>query len=233
MLMARRQHGPLSIGEISQGLEVCVDNCTALVADAELLIQFDRPTRALTCLLVAGQERGKIRNLNSMLTIDDDSDRWKGIWKEFYSHKSKAAGGFLSLMDLNPLASELAEMTITLNFDIWAAVEVLRSHTLYVDFDDKSRFWLSPISIGSEMALSLLPMTKRMVDRLVASREAGLYSPKALTIIRDVYASDPILDVPDPNEPADPAKLAKFSQATFARMDIIRQRLAEEGFDLS
>ena len=36
--MARRQHGPLTIDEISQGLEVCVDNINALALDAEVLL---------------------------------------------------------------------------------------------------------------------------------------------------------------------------------------------------
>ncbi len=74
--MARRQHGPLTIEEISSGLEACIDNVNALVLDAEVLIQAGRSTRALTCLLVAGQELGKLQFLQAMLTIDpDDSAR--------------------------------------------------------------------------------------------------------------------------------------------------------------
>lgn len=232
--MARRQHGCLTTEEISQGLEACVDNVSALFTDSEVLLQANRPIRALTCLLVAGQELGKIQYLNAMLTIGDgDTDRWRQIWKAFYNHKSKAAGGLLSLMDPKTPASELAQITIALNSGIGGTAEDERNRTLYVDFDDQRRSWTSPLSDGPKMALSLFLLTKPVVDRLLASKESGLHSTKALTIIREVYASNPIPDIPEPNEPADPAKLAKFSQETFARMDIIRQRLAEEGFDLS
>ena len=58
--MARRQHGPLSIEEISLGLEACIGNCEGLVTDAEALIKVGLPIRALTLLLVAGQELGKV-----------------------------------------------------------------------------------------------------------------------------------------------------------------------------
>jgi len=97
--MARRQHGPLTIEEISKGLGACVDNINALVLDAEALLQADRPARALTCLLVAGQEMGKVQFLQAMLTFEsDDLDRWKEILKAFYNHRSKAAGGLLGLL---------------------------------------------------------------------------------------------------------------------------------------
>jgi len=100
--MARRQHGPLTIEEISKGLGACVDNINALVLDAEALLQADRPARALTCLLVAGQEMGKVQFLQAMLTFEsDDLDRWKEIWKAFYNHRSKAAGGVTWLVGPN------------------------------------------------------------------------------------------------------------------------------------
>lgn len=232
--MARRQHGPLSIEEISLGLGACIDNLSALAADAEVLIQAGRPTRALTCLLVAGQEIGKIQLLNAMLTFNnDDSDRWKRIWKSFYSHKDKAAGGLLGLMDPHTSTEEIGHLVVLLNAVIGGTAEEERNRTLYVDFDDRSRSWSSPISGGPELASTLMPLTKQALDRLLSSRKVGLHSPKALTIIREVWASVPILDTPDPNDPADPAIAAKYYQESLARNEIIRQRLTAEGFDMS
>lgn len=233
--MARRQHGPLTIEEISQGLEACIDNVSGLVADADVLIQAGRQTRALTCLLVAGQELGKLQLLQAMLTFDpNDSDRWKRVWKSFYNHKSKAAGGLLSFMDPNTPASEIGRMTILLNAIIGGTAEEERNRTLYVDFDDRERSWSSPISRGATLAADLLTMTQRALARLLSDRNIGLHSVRALQVIREVCASNPIPDDHmDPNEPADPAVLAKFYQESLDRNVIIRQRLTDEGFDMT
>lgn len=232
--MARRQHGPLSIEEISQGLEACIDNIEALVGDAEVLLSAGRATRALTCLLVAGQELGKVQILNATLTFDNDNlDRWKRTWNSFYNHKDKAAGGLLGLTDPGTSAEEIGHLSIMLNAVIGGTAEEERNRTLYVDFDDQNRTWLSPMSEKSDMASALLPLTKNTLDRLLGNRKAGLHSPKVLTIIREVYASEPQLDVPDPNEPADPVRAAEFYQQNLDKVEVIRHRLADEGFDLS
>ena len=231
--MPRRQHGPLTPEQISRGLEACIDNVSALVLDAEVLIQAGRPTRALTCLLVAGQELGKTQYLQAMLTFDvNDSDQWKRIWKAFYNHKSKASGGLLSLMDPNTSASKIGRAAI-LNSAIGGTAEEERNRTLYVDFDDRDRSWSSPIGDESDITASLLQLTKQTLIRLLENRQVGLHSPIALEIIREVFASNPILDVPDPKAPADPAVLAKFYQESLARNEIIGQRLRECGFDIA
>ena len=231
--MARRQHGPLPIEEISQGLEACVDNISNLVADAEVLVQAGRPTRALTCLLVAGQEFGKTQYLQAMLTFDvNDLDKWKRTWKAFYNHKSKESGGLLALMDPNTSASELGHAAIR-NAAIGGTAEEARSRTLYVDFDDRDRSWSSPIRNGSDMAAILLQLTQQVLALLLSNREVGLHSSEALGIIREVFASNPILIIPDANAPADPAALAEFYRESLARNEIIRQRLMEHGFDIT
>ena len=132
--MARRQHGPLTIEEISKGLGACVDNINALVLDAEALLQADRPARALTCLLVAGQEMGKVQFLQAMLTFEsDDLDRWKEIWKAFYNHRSKAAGGLLGLLGPTTPSSVVGPIVVELNAGIGGTAEEERNRTLYVD----------------------------------------------------------------------------------------------------
>jgi AbiV family abortive infection protein len=184
-------------------------------------------------LLVAGQELGKTLYLQAMLTFEaSDSDRWKRICKGFYDHNSKASGGLLGLMGPNTSASEIGQAAI-INAAIGGTAEEERNRTLYVDFDDRDRSWLSPIRDGSDMATSLLKLTQQALARLLSNREVGLHSPKALGIIREVYASNPILDIPDANTPADPATLAEFYQESLERNEIIRQRLSDEGFNLT
>ena len=230
--MARRQHGPLTIEEISKGLGACVDNINALVLDAEALLQADRPARALTCLLVAGQEMGKVQFLQAMLTFDsDDSARWKQIWKAFYNHRSKAAGGLLGLLAPTTPPSVVGPIAVVLNAAIGATAEEERNRTLYVDFEDKERCWSSPLHDGPDIAPELLWLTREALTQLLANREIGLHSPKALRIIREVCASNPIPDIP---ETADPAIAGEtYYKENLARNEIIRQRLTEEGFDLT
>lgn len=230
--MARRQHGPLTIEEISKGLGACVDNINALVLDAEALLQADRPARALTCLLVAGQEMGKVQFLQAMLTFEsDDLDRWKEIWKAFYNHRSKAAGGLLGLLGPTTPSSVVGPIVVALNAGIGGTAEEERNRTLYVDFEDKDRCWSSPLNDRPNIAPQLLWLTHQALTQLLANREIGLHSPKALTIIREVCVSNPI---PDVQETADPAiASAAYYQENLARNEIIRQRLTEEGFDLT
>lgn len=231
--MARRQYSPLNIGEISQGIEACIDNFGDLVKDAEVLIQADRPTRALTCLLVAGQELGKILYLNHMLTIkDDDLDGWTRIWRSFYNHKHKAAGGLLGLLDPSTSVEEIGRLGIFFNAVLGGTAEEERNRTLYVDFDNQTRSWLSPLGGKSEMVSALLPLNQKKLEQLLSDRESGLHSPKALVIIREVCVSNPV-DAPDPNSPADPVIAAEYYQELLARNGKIRKRLAEQDFDLS
>ena len=232
-MMARRQHGPLTVEEISKGLEACIDNASALVLDAEVLMQAGRPTRALTCLLVTGQELGKILYLQAMLTIGpNDADRWKQIWKAFYNHSSKASGGLLALLDPNTSVSEVGQSAY-LNSMLGGTAEQERNRTLYVDFDDRDRSWSAPIGNGSNMAGPLLHLTQQALAPLLSNRQVGLHSPIALEIIREVFTSNPILDVPDSKAPADPVILAKLLQESLDRNEIIGQRLRERGFDIA
>ena len=83
------------------------------------------------------------------------------------------------------------------------------------------------------MAGPLLHLTQQALARLLSNRRVGLHSPVALEITREVFASNPILDVPDPKAPADPAILAKFLQESLDRNEIIGQRLRDQGFDVA
>ena len=230
--MARRQHGPLTIEEISKGLKACIDNVSDLVLDAEVLIQARRSTRALTCLLVAGQELGKIHYLQAMPTFDlDDSARWKQFWSGFYNHKSKAASGLLALLGSSTSAQEVGRLALVLNAGIGGSAEDERNRTLYVDFEDKARLWSSPLPDSSGFTTRLLDLTRRALAHILGDRDAGLQSPKALKIIQDVCASNQILD---PGETDDPtAEITEYTRKLFARNEFIRERLTAEGFDLN
>ncbi len=106
-----------------------------------------------------------------------------------------------------------------------------RNRTLYVDFEDKDRSWSSPLNDRLDLASPLLGLTRGALANLLVDREIGLHSPRALAIIREVCAANPIPDTP---ESADPATASTaYYLGTLARNEIIRQRLMEKGFDLT
>ena len=231
--MARRQHGALNLEEISLGLEACIDNVGGLVGDANLLLDGNRPIRALTCLLVAGQELGKVQNLLHMSTISpEDSDGWKRFWRNFFNHKNKAAGGLLALLDPSTPADEVGRWGILFNSLLGGTAEQERTRTLYVDLDSETRSWVSPMSVTPELAETLLRVTEQAWERLMAARESGLHSLKALTIIQEVCASVPIVG-PDPESPADAVEAAEYYEKLLSRNEIIRERRTQNGFDFT
>lgn len=73
--------GPLTLEEISAGMEAAFANAASLLEEALLLQTHGYCARALSSVLTAEQELGKIEVLRSMAKIHPSrSDHWQQKW---------------------------------------------------------------------------------------------------------------------------------------------------------
>ena len=185
--MSNRQKnysGRLSLEEIAEGIAACLQNARALVKDASVLLRARRHPRALTCLLLANEELGKVDVLGAMARIGpQEQARWADTWKSFRSHKFKEAHAaiqttpdqlrtsFDSIFSAAPVAFRIASLG-----------EESRQASLYVDFSESGRRWTSPLDIDRATVKRHLAFTRTALKRLEYYHKLGFFSVQALSI---------------------------------------------------
>ena len=235
--MTSKSPGVLSPEELSSGISACLDNSLSLYEDAELLLRADRPARALTCLLTSGQEMGKVNVLLSMASISPENESlWAKGWQKFYSHRYKAASGFMGVFPSmhDPEGTLDYEFAIGIQFanqKAGPAAEEWRQESLYVGFLDGTREWASPLTITRQSLNRLKSSTKINLMILLDNRDKGLFSPRALEIRREVF-SDLVCRTPPKGEPdfSETVRMVGEARGLYAQYE---RRLKEEGYDIT
>ena len=180
----KKYGGKLSLEQIAEGIATCLQNARALVEDAIILLKAKRHPRALTCLLAADQELGKIHVLLSMARVHPGKQiHWADKWKSFRSHEIKAAH---AIMDTFPNHMRtLPENILPMALDSYVKApmdEELRQACLYVDYSPKEGGWLSPLKITRDTVDRRLKSTVTTLERLQGLADIGFFSVKALRI---------------------------------------------------
>ena len=180
----RKYRGKLSLEQIAEGIVTCLENARALVEDATTLLKAQRYPRALTCLLVADQELGKVHVLLAMARIYPSKQiHWSDKWKSFRSHEIKAAHAVVNTFPDHARTSPDNLLPMVLDSCVKVPTdEELRQASLYVDFSAKDRDWLSPLKITRGMVDTRLKSTVAILERLEGFANMGLFSVKALRI---------------------------------------------------
>lgn len=180
----KKYRGRLSLEQIAEGIAACLQNARALVEDATILLKAQRPPRALTCLLAAEQEFGKMHVLLAMARIHPRKQvHWSDKWKSFRSHEIKAAHAVMDTFPNYMRTSPDRILPMALESYIAApSDEELRQASLYVDFEAKDGSWRSPSKIGKIVVNERLQSTVAILQRLEGFAEMGLFSIKALRI---------------------------------------------------
>jgi AbiV family abortive infection protein len=221
--MAPKHPGPLTLDEISAGISACIDNIEALVGDADILLTAGRPARALTCLLVADQENGKVSILYCMpafATNDDKSCRHS--WRAFRNHRSKASAAVVGAFQPYLDETRLEGIIQWVYSSVGSAAENERQGTLYVDFDTGHRSWLTPLATSVDFVQNFQVQVRQGLARRLVERERGLYSVRVLEIRREVYSQ-----VHTPTSLLDAIQWQTALNCQFTK------RLAQEGYDVS
>jgi AbiV family abortive infection protein len=180
----KKYRGRLSPEQIAEGIAACLQNARALVEDAKVLVRAKRHPRALTCLLAAKQELGKVDVLGAMARIDDQKqEHWADLWKSFHSHVVK---GTYAAVQTTPdqLRGSFGSVFAAIpgSFQIASSEEELRQASLYVDFSERRRCWTSPLSTDPAAVEKHLESTQKVLERLEHYQNSGLFSAQALKI---------------------------------------------------
>lgn len=133
----KKYRGRLSLEQIAEGIAACLQNARALVEDAIVLLRAKRHPRALTCLLAAKQELGKVDVLGAMARIDDQKqEHWADLWKSFHSHVVKGTHAAVQTTPDQLRGSfDSVFAAIPGSFQIASSEEELRQASLYVAFE--------------------------------------------------------------------------------------------------
>ena len=180
----KKYSGRLSLEEIAEGISACLQNARTLIKDATILLWARRYPRALTCLLVAKEELGKVDVLGAMArTQQQDHKRWADIWKSFRHHKAKGAHAAIQTApDQLRTSFDSIFSALPVAFQIATFGEESRQASLYVDFSESGRRWISPSDIDRAIVKQHLASTRTVLKRLEYYYKAGLFSVQALTI---------------------------------------------------
>jgi len=87
----RKQYaGTLSVEQVAEGIELCVENASDLLEEATLLYKNGRYARAFSLIVLAEEEMGKIPIIARAIWFKagDKAER-KKFWKRFRSHEEK------------------------------------------------------------------------------------------------------------------------------------------------
>lgn len=227
-----KYRGYLSLEQIAEGIDLCLENARDLLEDSIVLKKKRRYPRALTCLLVAREELGKVYVLVGMAyTYPEDQRRWLEDWRLFHNHKAKA-----SRVASHGIVGELRKSSDSLVDAYFDAIEVvfsdlqLREASLYADFSEING-WTSPSKIDRQ---TVEQYHRRAVDALLRcerQKKEGWFSVKALAIRREELA-DAVRGYPKGGEKKSReesiAELQEFLKRVEPHLKRYKARLTEE-----
>ena len=122
----------LEIDQLASGIQLCIENASSLIEDAELLYNHKRYPRAFSLAVLSIEELGKIPMLvRAACFEEDDSDKWTDFWKKFTDHEYKYVRSFgPRILGLSSVPNE-------------ELLKIIRDHQkkklrgFYVDFEAK------------------------------------------------------------------------------------------------
>ncbi len=129
-----------------QGYNFTIDNAIRLL-DASTLLQNDFPDKALAIAQLGQEEIGKSLTLLAAFHLTDDPEEWKWFWRGWKNHVLKAQRAYLYEI-FNPLRIELvsSDGSEYSGFPFMEPISREKEVGLYVDFDQKSQTFTTPIS---------------------------------------------------------------------------------------
>ncbi|MBA7486228.1 hypothetical protein ES707_21784 [subsurface metagenome] len=180
----------LTLEQISEGIYLCIENALNLFGDAYVLQKAKRFPRALSLLLVAIQEAGKVNILENMVTISTgDQKRWKKEWQNFRKHKIKDSLGYSIKIssDFHDSPGEAFWQQLLYIKNFASSREKVRQLGLYIDYIAGDKKWWSPNEIIEDMVKIAENEVVQILYKLYRKKELGLFSVKALRIYREEF----------------------------------------------
>jgi len=189
-ILFNKYNGKLTLEQISEGIYLCIKNALNLFGDAYVLQKAKRFPSALSLLLVAIQEVGKINILKNMVTISTrDQKRWKKEWQSFRKHETKDYLGYNIKIssDFHDSPGEAFWQQLLYIKNFAPAREKVRQLVLYLDYIADDKKWWSPDEITKDMVKIVENEVIQILYKLHRTKELGLFSVKALKIYQEEF----------------------------------------------
>lgn len=181
---------PITVPQIADGIACCMANAHALYLDAVVLTEAGRPARALSLLISAAEEAGKLSILAGMSRIPTSNQAmWRDAWADFRNHRNKTTWAVIQAFpDQARSQPGLLMMAAAKQYDASPLVERLRQVGLYADYLGGQFGWFSPSSVSETDLADWVEVVEAVLARLSAFADIGLFSVQALQIQHDVYS---------------------------------------------
>jgi len=177
--------------QISEGIYFCIENATNIFGDACILIKANRFPRALSLLLLAIQEVGKVNILKNMSMIPSKNQKlWKKEWKNFRKHDTKDSLGhnIKIFSEFNDSPGEYFWQKLLYKTNNFVPErEKVRQLGLYIDYIASDKKWWSPNEINKKMVKMVESEVINILSRLQMEKEIGFFSAKALKVYREEF----------------------------------------------
>ncbi len=177
--------------QISEGIYFCIENATNIFGDACILIKANRFPRALSLLLLAIQEAGKVKILENMSMLPTKNQKlWKKEWKKFRKHDTKDSLGhnIKIFSEFNDSPGEYFWHKLLYKTNNFVPErEKVRQLGLYIDYIASDKKWWSPNEINKKMVKMVESEVINILSRLQMEKEIGFFSAKALKVYREEF----------------------------------------------
>lgn len=153
--------GRLTPAQAAAGIEAAVINARSLLADAQLLFDSQRWSRAASLSILAIEEAGKVPLLRELLVLPESE--LKNAWRNYRSHTEKnVLGGFLDYVEASPNIEDFRLLYDKEN-DHPRVLDAVKQLGFYSDCLGKCHWSLPAEVVNEELAKSLLITAKVLV----------------------------------------------------------------------
>ncbi len=187
----KKYNGKLTIEQISEGIYFCIENASNIFGDAYILMKANRYPRALSLLILAIQEAGKVNILKNMIMISTKNQKlWKKEWKNFRRHETKDFFGHdietSSEFSDSPGEYFWQHLLYKANNSV-PEREKVRQLGLYIDYIAGDKKWWSPNEINRKMVKMIESEATKILCKLQMQKKIGFFSAKSLKIYREEF----------------------------------------------
>lgn len=231
------------INTLSEGIYAVIDNALGLLNDAEILVNAKSFSCAGFLRATADEEMAKVYIIIDMcrLNFDKHESVLIKLCQAFYDHVKKHAYNevvrFPNVYDMKHV-KEIYEVETIKWFpagidsgepDMPHETVFRREFNLYVDYIGSDQKWFIPTPdsciMGNDNLEIALRESHEALDKLIYTRDLGLFKAEALGILNDVFKNHYIRESTKNNELADISE--KYAKKTNETLGILVEGIAK------
>jgi AbiV family abortive infection protein len=200
LFIRRNRNSTLDV--ISKGLNCVAENAESLLHEAKILADSEKKARASFLVTTANEEIAKAYILLDICRLDFEKQQTilRRLCKAFYNHIAKYAY-YKTIWRSTSAPIPWPRIVDFFKNDLkeWRPSESMdepdmphdvyfdRESNLYVDFSDYAQTWVKPIPENPRQEFDIYSKSRKSLDRLISSNQAGLFKVEVLDIFNEVF----------------------------------------------